>query len=401
MKKLALLLFLLASCKSKDRPIATEADASPTPAASAPTSDAALTKSATDEDKQKFTSYRDALARGRKATIARNYVDAVKAFDEALAIRPDDSRALGEKGYALHLSGDYQRAARNLERATRTSDTALASQVWFNLGLVLEAEKLPDEALIDFWMANKLHPSTAAQAKIAGRPVCPVRVESKRSSAAHATGWRDVVRLMKSQKACGYDAKTDADAKDLMLRDIVDGPAPGPLKTPKGDFYVVRDGELSMEKTCASADLHILQVAGADFWLYPPAAMGAIMWGRPVGESLTVESIGSWIVARRVEAMHADVSYCTIDGGEPAECTDEPGETFAYLMKLGGKAVPQYTDHVLDADSHVDVMRIDDNASGRFSESGTRMTSLVADGSGLKLEGFGCGRQFSRGDGGL
>ena len=55
-------------------------------------------KPLTEDDKAKLKAYNAGLLAGRKATVDKDYAAAIKGFDEALTARPDDPRALSERG---------------------------------------------------------------------------------------------------------------------------------------------------------------------------------------------------------------------------------------------------------------------------------------------------------------
>jgi hypothetical protein len=398
-------LFLCASCTKSTPPAPVVPPDTGAPVASASAS-AGPIKIANAEEKKRFSDYNAALGRGRKATIAKKYADALKAFDEALAIRPGDDRALGEKGYAEFLSGDLRHASRDLEAASNARDPNLASQIWFNLGLVHEADKATEAALIDFWFADQLHPSLAAQTKIGGRSVCPVQIDRVRKPGVHATSWRDVARILSTEEhACKMPASTEAEAKDSLLKTFTGEPATSSVQiSGASEFYLVRSGPLgAYPEMCPASTLHVLEVAKSDFWIYPSGASGYVEWDRPIGEVETVEPVGGFIVGRRVQAVPMDVSFCSVDGGEERECTGDPDEVFSSSMRLGKISLPVYTDDIIDASTHTQVLSLTDAASQRFGDraDGGRATTLRGVGPGLELVGLGCNLQFSRGDGGL
>jgi hypothetical protein len=121
-----------------------------------------------------------ALAKGRKATTAKDWRTAIAAFDEAVRADPHDARAYAERGYAHLLADDDLDAAdKDFDRASElTVDKPLLAQIWFNRGLLDEKRDARDNALVDFRIANELAPSAAAKQKLAGKKVCPLRVES-------------------------------------------------------------------------------------------------------------------------------------------------------------------------------------------------------------------------------
>ncbi|MDX2090519.1 MAG: tetratricopeptide repeat protein [Kofleriaceae bacterium] len=209
----ALVLLVIAACSGKGE----KAAPVPTPGSgSGPAAETATPKAANEppkpdkkaekgqlpaEDPEAHKKYRAALNKGRKATDAKNYKDAIAAFDEALAIKKGDARAISERGYARLLSGDLDGASRDLDdSATRTKDRKLLSSIWYNRGLVDEKRGKQDGALVAFYMANALRPTDAAKKKIEGKTVCPVTIErpyereGEFSKAWEATDWQDLAR---------------------------------------------------------------------------------------------------------------------------------------------------------------------------------------------------------------
>src|SRR5262249_51822704 len=61
--------------------------------------------------------YREAIAKARKLQVAKDYKGAIKAFEEALSVDPDDAHALGELGYAAYFAKDYKYARESTRKA--------------------------------------------------------------------------------------------------------------------------------------------------------------------------------------------------------------------------------------------------------------------------------------------
>lgn len=393
-------LVSLIACKSKPtpEPAASAPDAGPPPIVSARPALDAGAAIASDDDAKKFVAYTSALGRGRTATIAKRYPDAFKAFDEALAIRPNDARALAEKGYAELLAGKLDDAADDLGSASTTTDRDLGAQVWFNLGLVDEARKHPDRALVAFWFSDKLHSSGATQKRLAGRTVCPVTVDSAHTAAKRAADWRDVAKTIREglPETCRTVPSAEADAKAALVMGAA-VTVPG-----KGDFFLVRNAKL---EDCFISELFVVQVSGKDMWLYPAVGSGVSVGSRIDQEDdVSIERLGAWIHVAQISAPVTQVYTCEhADAGRPRiyDCDGTPGERMVGVAHP--QAPPTYVDHILDADAHARVLRLEDAASSRFAEAvdGGRVTRLRLDSDALSLDGFGCKLRFSRGDGGL
>jgi len=107
------------------------------------------------------------LAEGRKATKDKRYPDAIKAFDEAIAMTATLARGWSGRGYAKLLAGDLAGAKADFDQAL-TLDAAPRFQgaVYFNLGeLAVRSKDLP-AAKAAFTKANELAPSDAAKRQL-------------------------------------------------------------------------------------------------------------------------------------------------------------------------------------------------------------------------------------------
>ena len=405
MRRALLAVMVLVSCKTKAPP---SEDAGVSIAtASAPTSTALASAVAREVDQTqqlKLAAYVHAIARGRKATLAKNWPEAIAAFDEALANKPRDARALAEKGYAELLAKNFHAALRDLWDASATNDAKLGAQIWFNLGLADEAMKKEDDALIAFWFANQLAPSKAAAAKVGGRPVCPVQVSRDRVAAVHAKGWLDVARVLyKDQNEAARDSMptTDAAAKAALL-----DPGVKPVTVAgKGEFWIAHVGNIDKYYFRNS---YLVQVAGADFWVYADGVgTQYVMNMMPNPEpTIAVDSLGRWVrVATASQDFASQVVFCKDSDGGPElfECTGAPNEVIDGPA-LGHPLAPtEYVDRVFDPDAHARVLELTDAASGRFPSmsDGGKSTSLRAAGDAIELTGLGCNLRFERGDGGI
>ncbi len=264
------------------------------------------------------------MREGRKATRAMDYKTAIAAFDRALAAKPNDPRALGERGYAQLLDGgDLDAAARDFDRAAgSTKDPKLLAQVWFNRGLLEDKRGNDANAVAAFVNANTLRPTKAAQAKIAGHATCPVTVR------------RNVDALTDAKPVSGTDWMTLANA-------------------------IPHDGE--RVKTDAEAGAMLTGVSKA---LTPPATgvttadgvkLGWVVWKRgdtlqavAIGEAMDGRCPGSlgvtiartdarWIHARVEEIVEDGYALmCEDQSGDLYECKDVDNEVEAGTACLGG-----------------------------------------------------------------
>jgi hypothetical protein len=119
-------------------------------------------------DAARHAAFASALARGRKATGSKHYDEAIGAFGDALQAMPDSASALSERGYAELLGDHLDDAEKDLVKARGlTRDPALLGPIAYNLGLVREKRKDEGGARAAFALSNDIHPTKAAQAKLA------------------------------------------------------------------------------------------------------------------------------------------------------------------------------------------------------------------------------------------
>ena len=338
-------------------------------------------------DRAAYAAYTSALVRGRRATIAKKWADAKAAFTDALRARPNDKRALAERGYAELLAGDTDAARTDLEAARDTDDNALAAQAWFNLGLLGQDKDggASDDTLADFWFSNQLHPSAAARAKIAGRSICPVSIDPKHAAATHASSWLAVAKILTSGVKC-QAPKSETDAKALAE-------TPGLPVSGQGTFYVVRSGTLDLQN-CVENETHVVQTRGADFWVYPNMGTGTFTFMVPTQPAVDLARFGERVRASATISWTDETIMCTAGdaSNEVFACRGDPGEEPAGMAHV--PLPPDYTDFFLDGATHEIVSSIEDHASGRFALAGDggRPVTLRPDGDGAAIAGLGCAR---------
>jgi tetratricopeptide (TPR) repeat protein len=222
------LVCLVACGTGKDTPAPAPGSSAAKPAAApvdARVADAAPAPTAKEIAANK--AYRAAMARGRKATDAKDYDKAIAAFDEALTAKPGDARARAEQGFAYLLNGALTGASEAFEMAAQaTKDPKLLSQIWFNRGLLDDKRDQPENAIVDYYIANRLSPSAAAKKKLAGKKVCPVHVEQNvalEHPDAKMIDGADWLALIK-QMPFAHDKPTTNDAALQALTGATDAP---------------------------------------------------------------------------------------------------------------------------------------------------------------------------------
>nr|HEX4318367.1 tetratricopeptide repeat protein [Kofleriaceae bacterium] len=331
------------------------------------------------------------MRRGRKATDAKHYDDAIAAFTDALAAKPEDARALGERGYARLLGAganpiDLRDAEHDLDAAAqRTHDAKLLSEVWFNRGLVEDKRDEHDNAIVDFYLANQLRPTKAAAAKLAGQTVCPVHVETSAES-----------MLDDPERQKPLDAPTWLALLHATPFAIIDDSAP-----PKSDADARRALGVESTKLPAIAiagsvgngrAAYLVTKRDAGLRAYP---LGFDDGGRCPGMlDLSITKVaGAVVLVHGVvlpEGGMTEMCRGSDDDGERFPCTGSASETEA------GEAcfapAPTLHDIALDTATGklIDVARPQPTAD----TPATRVTvELVGDGSaGVALSGIGCDR---------
>jgi tetratricopeptide (TPR) repeat protein len=193
-------------------------------------------KPLTAEERQALARYAAAVGAGRRATRDKRYDEAERAFDRALEQRKDDARALAERGYARLLANNPEGAEEDLERALAGGvEPKLASQAFFNLGLVREKKGEDEPSRAAFAIADALSPSAAAKAKLAGRSACTADVRTDDDdSLAFADDFRALAAVVQPSEDLGSaKASVCIQTHTAMgtpdARDTCDGPPPWEL----------------------------------------------------------------------------------------------------------------------------------------------------------------------------
>ncbi len=140
------------------------------------------------------------LARGRKATVAKDYAHAVAFFDKALVAEPGDARALSERGYAYLLNDNLDAAAKDLESAAKRAPSVdLLRQILFNQATI--ADKRGDAKAAEALRQERERLGSAKRSKskdcsvsITRPGTLPVKVNSARDAwaelkKAHLARW--------------------------------------------------------------------------------------------------------------------------------------------------------------------------------------------------------------------
>jgi len=191
----------------------------------APRASAGATVELTEAEKEADLRYHAALERGRRASTAKDYDAASKAFTEALTAKPNDARALGERGYAYLQAGNLDYAESDFQQADgRTQDPNLAAQIFFNEGLLAERKGDLENAKVSYARSEQLHATAAAKKKIAALHAtsCTAAFVSLAQDLKHYASWVDFWNTlgMMDRKTTDADVKagfpgmSPADCKD-------------------------------------------------------------------------------------------------------------------------------------------------------------------------------------------
>ena len=333
-----------------------------------------VAKAPPPEDPKARAAYRAGMRKGRKATDAKKWAEAIDGFNAALAAKPADARALGERGFARLLEGkDLAVASADLDQAAKgTKDPKLLSQIWFNRGLIEEKRGNELNATAAFVVANSLRPTAAAKAKIAGKAECPVIVTHDEREVyehkpidgadwvalAKATAFDDVDKITSKEEAWEF---LTGERTEPKLPDVV---MPGD-STWKVAYLVIKRG----------AGLHAVPLGMQQGGRCP----GTISYG-------LVESDATRILVSGTEEDGGYTFMCRKKGdedGDRFECTEKEDEEDAGTACFGPGA--DRTDLVFDATTGKTLAELSQDDGPTAAK-----ISLVP--GGVKISGHGCDR---------
>lgn len=325
-----------------------------------------------------------ALEKGRKATAAKDWKAAIASFDEAVRIDKSDARAYAERGYAhLLAEDDLDAADADLSRAGElTNDPSLLAQVWFNHGLLDEKRGAHENALVDFWVSNRLKPSAPAQQKIAGKKVCPARSVAPPSTVPKT--------IVDGPDWLGFANAAATERDDVEAR-------------PKSD----EEARMVLLGTNAQPALPAIATTGSaghgrSVWVVGKHGnglrgvyVGGEWGGRCPGEvSFELVSVkGSIVHVRGRELMEGGYSFmCTPEDGQPHPCRDgEMQDDKIVKQSYCAGGTPTERDVVVDvADGRV-LATIERPSLDRADAGAAQITAKLGE-NGLALSGLDCDR---------
>jgi serine/threonine-protein kinase len=109
--------------------------------------------------------FHQALQRGQQQVKAKDYVNALHSFGDAVALKPDSAQAHYSRGFVFEHFQQYDAAIRDFAEAIRLEPTLVAA--YSQMGACLEQQHRDPEALVEFQRALELNPT--AQLALFGR----------------------------------------------------------------------------------------------------------------------------------------------------------------------------------------------------------------------------------------
>jgi hypothetical protein len=305
----------------------------------------------TAEDKAKRMTYGEALAKGRRATVAHHYDEAIAAFDQAVGMDPD-GRAYAERGYAYYLSKRNDLALKDLQMAVAApSDAGLLAQVLFNLGLVHAALGQAPESDRAFYWSNNLHPTAAAAGHLTGKKVCPIAVDRTRVLARAYGGWLEWANAMAGAGGMGAQGyQLDSTEANAAKRFCGDCASDGPWLVTFGAF----------EGTWPQFwEVHVMARGGGKIWDYGKVSEGAE--GPVTGEPCFTGDQPSLTIEGRLAFVENTsfplIRYPVVMGEQGNLQGDCPmGSADCQRVCMGSSATRTFT--VLSVDQHARVMTV-------------------------------------------
>jgi len=303
---------------------------SPGPSASSPSPSAALARPASmsagraptpldDAGKRAANEYLAALARGRKATLAKDFALAEAQFSRCLQLLPKDARALAERGYARLLNEQLPDAEADLAAASDSAPNAtLLLQILHNRMLV--AQKRGDETAARRFEQKK---KELKQAHTQNGVSCHTEQTALELKPATPGSLKDAVALAIAAhaKAVGRDPSEVSLAPEAPPAGITEGElwqrvTNGPR----------RDGSWTFATDSFGDSRHVLISQGSRLYLYP--SLTTIMFARcPSFADVRVAGGAAQPWHIRVSTSETYEDYmCEWPDGSFAPCTEDRAE---------------------------------------------------------------------------
>jgi hypothetical protein len=329
-------------------------------------------KPLTDAERAQFKAYHAALAQGRKATLAKDYAGAVKAFDAALAQKEGDPRALSERGYARLLAKDWKAAREDLDKSAQgTKDNKLLATIWYNQGLISDALGEAASAQLYFARSNALNPTKAAQSKLDGKSKCSARIDRTEKPGTLASSWTEAFAQMvddlkkRGGEDPGLQFKSDAEVKRTICENECAGAGP----------WVVQIGGALMGERFV--------VAGAPGGKLAVHALPEFAFGICGGE-LSHEVTTGALLRVRTQTTSFIRGYVKEVKGTMVPCDDNDPAESCFGACAGGLTSEDYAFIDLGKNARVLLVSTDEN------ENGTPVASVRETGGNVSVTGGGC-----------
>lgn len=170
--------------------------------------------------------YTTAMAKGRAATKAARYDEAIAAFDRAVRARPVDARARAERGFAYLSQGAAERALADLDDASLlTQERSLLAQIYLNLAVASAKLNLTEAERIALVLASR-RGSAEARTRLAERSPCPALWRAQLGKAGPiARNFRELVEP-RPLVGCDYhreQVQSEADARRYVCHGCTSG----------------------------------------------------------------------------------------------------------------------------------------------------------------------------------
>ena len=101
--------------------------------------------------------FQQALQRGQQQVKAKDYVNALHSFGDAVALKPDSAQAHYSRGFVFEHFQQYDAAMRDFAEAIRLEPTLVMAHS--QMGACLEQQHRDPEALVEFQRALELNPN--------------------------------------------------------------------------------------------------------------------------------------------------------------------------------------------------------------------------------------------------
>ncbi|MGZ3474097.1 MAG: tetratricopeptide repeat protein [Polyangiales bacterium] len=390
---LVLLLSLTVGCPKQEKPSSEEKpatkssdDQTPAPAAAPAPKKKKIPapKPLDSKEKTALADYQNALKKGRKLTLAKDWDGAIASFDDALKAMPDDARALSERGYAKLLAKRWDAARIDLDKAQkRTTDRGLQAQIWYNLGLVEEGKGDAEAAKQAFAKSNELRPTDAAKKKLEGKSVCAAAIATRESAPSKANEYA-TWKALYDALANSYEndmgqleakAKDETEAKQTLCEDNGGCKGDGPFVI----WIGVPTASMRWSVVKRTAEGKLLAFESNE------AGMGGRCTWRP---EVTIASQDGLVhVVQQGEVVIPE--FVGTDGGP---CKESEG-----CMSACNASGWERVDSVYDFDKKQRVVRVEQNAAYGKDDKGSALkppTKVSAKEKIVTLSGGGCDREI-------